>query len=70
MLFFAINFFSDINFLLKFYNAKRRTKGLKLCEKKIGHHARLRENNFSLIRLTYPQRKPSWFGLCTRSCAR
>ena len=33
--FFAITFFSDINvFFLKFYSAKRRTKGLKLCEKK------------------------------------
>ena len=32
--FFAITFFSDINFVFKFYSAKRRTKGLKLCEKK------------------------------------
>ena len=32
--FFAITFFSDINFFLKFYSAKRRTKGIKLCEKK------------------------------------
>ena len=32
--FFAITFFSDINFLLKFYITKRRTKRLKLCEKK------------------------------------
>ena len=32
--FFAITFFSDINFFFKFYSAKRRTKGLKLCEKK------------------------------------
>ena len=32
--FFAITFFSDINFLLKFYITKRKTKRLKLCEKK------------------------------------
>ena len=32
--FLAITFFSDINFFFKFYSAKRRTKGLKLCEKK------------------------------------
>ena len=32
--FFAITFFSDINFFFKFYSEKRRTKGLKLCEKK------------------------------------
>ena len=32
--FFAITFFSDINFFLKFYSEKGRTKGLKLCEKK------------------------------------
>ena len=51
--FFAITFFSDINFFLKFYSEKRRTKGLKLCEKKIGHHARLGENNLSLIWPTF-----------------
>ena len=43
--FFAITIFSDIVFFLKFYSAKRRTKVLKLCEKKIGHHTRLGENN-------------------------
>ena len=32
--FFCDNFFSDINFLLKFYITKRRNKRLKLCEKK------------------------------------
>ena len=37
--------------------------------KPVGHHARLGEN-LSLIWLTYPQRKPSWFGLCARLCAR
>ena len=70
MLFFAITFFSDINFLLKFYITKRRTKRLKLCEKKIGHHACLGKNNLSLTWSTYPQKKPPWFGLCARSCAR
>ena len=39
-------------------------------KKKIGHYARLGENNLSLIWPTDPQRKPSWFGLCARSCAR
>ena len=68
--FFAITFFSDINFLLKFYITKRRTKRLKLCEKKIGHHACLGKNNLSLTWSTYPQKKPPWFGLCARSCAR
>ena len=42
--FFAITLFLTY-FFLKFYSAKRRTKGLKLCEKKIGHHTRLGENN-------------------------
>ena len=65
--FFRDFFFSDINFFFKFYNAKRRTKGLKLCEKKkIGHHTHLGENNLSLIWPTHPQRKPSWFRLCAR----
>ena len=32
--FFAITFFSDINFFLKFYSTKRRNKTLKLCDKK------------------------------------
>ena len=65
--FFAIAFSSDINFFFKFYSEKRRTTGLKLCEKKIGHHVRLGENNLSLILPTSPQKKPSWFGLCARS---
>ena len=56
--FFAITFFSDINFFLKFYSTKRRNKRLKLCEKKIGHHTRLGENNLLIIWPTYPQRKP------------
>ena len=32
--FFHDNFFSDINFLLKFYSTKKRTKRLKLCKKR------------------------------------
>ena len=64
--FFRGNFFSLHNFFFKFYSVKRRTKGLKLREKRIGHHARLEENNLSLIWPTYPQRKPSRFGLCAR----
>ena len=31
--FFAITFFSDINFFLKFYSAKRRTKRAKIMRK-------------------------------------
>ena len=55
--FFRDNLFSDIIFL-KLYSTKRRTKRPKLCEKKIGHHIRLGENNFLIIWPTYPQRKP------------
>ena len=54
MLLFAITFFSDIIFLFKFYSIKRRTKRLKLCEKK-GRHTRLGESNLSIIWPTYPR---------------
>ena len=63
--FFAITLFSDTIFFLKFYSTKRRNKRLKLCEKKIGQHTRLGENNLLIIWPTYPQRKP----LCS-DCAR
>ena len=64
--FFAITFFLNF-FFLKFYSTKRRTIRLNTCEKKIGHHTRLEENNLSIIWPTYPQRKP--FGLDC-ACAR
>ena len=68
--FFAITFFSDINYFLKFYSPKRRNKRLKLCEKKkIGHHTRLGENNLLIIWPTYPQRKPLGSD-CARARAR
>ena len=67
--FFRDNFFSDINFFLKFYSTKRRIKRLKLCEKKIGHHTRLGENNPLIIWPTYPQRKPLGSD-CARARAR
>ena len=35
-----------------------------LSNKKTGHHTCLEENNLLFIWPTYPQRKPSWFGLC------
>ena len=50
--------FFAITFFLKVYSTKRRNRALKLCEKKIGHHTRLGENNLLLIWPTHPQRKP------------
>ena len=58
--FFGDNVFCD-NIFLKFYSTKRRNKKLKLCEKKIGHHTRLGENNLLFIWPTYFQSKTSWF---------
>ena len=49
--FFAILFFSDINFLFKCYSAKRRTKKLKLCEKKKDRSPCLFRRKQSLIDL-------------------
>ena len=57
-------FFSDIIFT----KVTKRTKRLKLCEKKNGHHTRLGKNNLIIIWPTYPQRKP--LGLdCARARA-
>ena len=45
--FIAITFISNIICLKKFYITKRRSKIITLCakKKKIGHHARLGEND-------------------------
>ena len=43
--FFRDNFFSDINFFLKFYSDKGRTKGLKLCENDARNYAQYMMRN-------------------------
>ena len=67
---FAITFFSDINFFLKFYSTKRRNKKLKLCEKKDrSPYSFRRKQSLNYLANLY-LKETSWFGLCARSCAR
>ena len=68
-LFFAITFFSDINFLLKFNSAKRRTKGLKLCEKKYRSPCSFRRKQ-SLINLVNLSSKETFLVRTVRALVR
>ena len=54
---------------LKFYSTKKRTKRLKLCEKKIGHHTRLGENNLNYL-ANLSSKETFWFRLMTQEIMR